>query len=98
MPNTYHVIKSFCEGMDEDYFGCGCGSIQTDGHVEVVIPRERPSDERDEHRYNEHGNQAGEPAHESDAEPAEEVLRVVTSWGQNTTWTSPALSNQSHKQ
>lgn len=75
--------------MDEDDFGCGYSSVQTDGHVEVVIPREGPSDERDEHGYDENGDQAGEPAHQSDAEPAEEVLRVGTSWTQDTEGMSP---------
>ena len=63
--------------MDEYYFGHGCHPIQTDGHVEVVVPRQGLSDKRDEHCQDEHGDQASEPADQSDAECTEEVLRVI---------------------
>lgn len=79
MPNTYHIMKSFCEGMYEYYFGNSCSSIQTNGDVEVVIPCERLSNKRDEHCYNENCNQASKPAYQSDAKSTEEVLCVGSS-------------------
>lgn len=64
--------------MYEYYFGYRCSSIKTNGDIEVVIPWERLSNQRDEHCYNENGHQASEPAYQSDAHSTEEVLRVVS--------------------
>lgn len=79
--NTYHIIKSFCKGMYEYYLGCSSSSIKTNRDIEVVVPWERLSNQRDEHGYDEDGHQASEPAYHRDAKPTEEVLRVVSCWG-----------------
>jgi hypothetical protein len=79
MPNTYHIIKSFCKGMYEYYLAYSCSSIQTHGDIEVVIPWKRLSNKRDEHCYNENCNKASEPANESDGKSAQEVFHVVNS-------------------
>lgn len=76
-PTTYHIVKPLCKGVYEDDFGHGCSSIQANGHIKVVVPRERLSDEGDEDGDDENGDKAGEPADESDGESAQEVPRVV---------------------
>lgn len=65
--------------MYEYDFGHGCGSVQTDGDIEVAVPRQGLSNQRDEHRQDEHSDQAREPAYQSDAERTEEVLPVGVS-------------------
>lgn len=48
--------------MDEDHLACGCGPVQADGGIEVVVPKHGAAQQGHEQSYDQHRQQGDEPA------------------------------------
>lgn len=77
---THSVVQVLGQRVDEDYLARGRGAVQADGGVEVVVPEHGLSQQSDQQRDDQDGEQRDQPTQDRHACGAGQVSDVTATW------------------
>lgn len=99
---TYSIIQVLGQRVNEDDLARGSGSIQTDGGVEVIVPKHGAAQQSHHQSHDQHWEQGDDPAQDRYTCGAGQISNVTTAWERlngsaHSVWKKKKRDWQKHK-